>query len=84
MDLTNLRWQSIDTATKNGRNILASDGKEVKIICWTNVYKGTGDEPEDDWCISDSFQSFDGGYQRFEPIHWMDLPKPLKRNKNPQ
>lgn len=63
-------WQRIDTAPKDGTNILCTDGEEIKVAFWSMspwvTWNGQGS-----WtvflCRSDS--------EIICPTHWMPLPE---------
>ena len=52
-------WQPIETAPKDGTNLLVSDGKTTA-LGWHDEF----DEPDDPWC----------GYIK-RPVYWMPLPE---------
>ena len=56
------RWQPIDTAPRDGTNILTWDGHSISIACWLDIM---GDWWGDDDCALCS-----------TPTHWMPLPQP--------
>jgi len=56
-------WQPIDTAPKDGANLLVTDG-ETTALGWHDEF----DEPEEPWC----------GWIKW-PTHWMFLPAPPKK-----
>ena len=56
-------WQPIETAPKDGTNLLVTDGKTTE-LGWHDEF----DAPEDPWC----------GYIKW-PTHWMNLPAPPKK-----
>jgi hypothetical protein len=56
-------WQPIETAPKDGTNLLVTDGK-ITALGWHDEF----DAPEDPWC----------GYIK-RPTHWMPLPPPPKK-----
>ena len=61
-------WQPIETAPKDGTNILAIETETIKIVFWYSGLKEWGSQQ--DW--------FDDG--KWEPTHWMPLPKPPKED----
>lgn len=64
-------WLPIETAPKDGREILVSDGQWIWLTRW-----GEGSYAEDGWIESVD----DGMIYLFEPIltHWIPLPEPPK------
>jgi len=55
-------WHPIETAPKDGTNILVTDGK-ITVLGWHDEF----DESEEPWC----------GFVKW-PTHWMPLPPPPK------
>jgi len=69
------KWQSMDTAPKNGRAILVWDGVIIRIAEWRNAMMICQDkEPIFDWCIP--FSDVSGiGARYIIPIAWTELPE---------
>ena len=69
-----MEWQPIETAPKDGAEILITDGQTVAVVSWNEyaaeLYDGIGwtDMGEMGW----------GGMVGAEPTHWMPLPAPPK------
>lgn len=77
-----MEWQPIETAPKDGTNILISDGSSITTAYWT-------DEEEDyDW-IEDPTQKivYEEGWMTSDfdvgddATHWMHLPRPPKETR---
>jgi hypothetical protein len=77
------QWQPIETAPKDGTEILAyekcdylySNGEikpfeRIKIVRWDEVMQWDNPEDEHDWLTGSSFD------EQINPTHWMPLPKP--------
>lgn len=62
-----MKWKTIETAPKDGTNILGYDKPMIRMIKWWN----NGES----WVVSDT-----SGLP-FYPTHWMILPKPPKDEK---
>ncbi len=55
-------WQTIDTAPRDGTNIIAYDDGAITVLFW--------DEDRADW-----FHPYKGGKTRWSDVtHWMKLP----------
>lgn len=78
------RWQPIETAPKDGTEILLADDSRVTFGKWLapsekpRIIYRDGFAPEPEW---DEFEphwtSWDGGFtQEHPPTHWMPLPPP--------
>ena len=71
-----MEWQTIDTAPKNGKSLLLTDGNEV--VCgryWTGDIFMCGHQSV--WCVN--FNSEFGCPDiTIKPTHWMPLPEPPK------
>ncbi len=66
-------WQPIDTAPKDGSDILAiSDDLEIVTIWWND----DNNENDDKGCWSNSFYGM--GIEETKFTHWMPLPEPPK------
>lgn len=69
-----MRWQPIETAPKNGSEILVRYGETVSVVHWdedaAEMYDGVGwrDIGDMGW----------GGTVGLEPTHWTPLPEPPK------
>jgi len=57
-------WQPIETAPKDGQNVLVYNKYGIQIGCWSVV------QPE--WCYQDTYLPMR------QPTHWMPLPEPPK------
>lgn len=69
-------WHPIDTAPKDGRFVIGSDGERVAPMSWQ---KKCDDDRYTGWCGA---CPVDGGMLYvnhvelgFDPTHWMPLPK---------
>ena len=75
-------WQPIDTAPRDGRRVLISDGKEVTGAAWVNVREQnlTGSGRRDRWLCDSETDSFPGAGPVIEaPTHWQPMPAPPMR-----
>jgi hypothetical protein len=81
--LTTMEWQPIETAPKDGTEILAYEKcdylysndeiepfERIKIVRWNEVMQWDNPEDEYDWMTGSSFD------EQINPTHWMPLPKP--------
>lgn len=75
-------WQPIETAPKDGRDILVSFGSMgIWLVFWADPF---GDDAPTLWCVDDNKHgpyplrgySFEG---ECAPTHWMPLPEPPVR-----
>lgn len=63
-------WQSMDSAPKDGSEILVYDRKtdSIMLVHWGEDYGFR-------WCVTHSWQDEQGGYETADsPSHWMPLP----------
>ena len=70
-------WQPIETAPRDGTEILMTNGVNVSSGQWFSEYGGTYDQegaPNGDGC-DDGWSDWSGGMQP-DPTHWMPLPSP--------
>lgn len=71
-------WQPIETAPKDGTNIILCQGARVTAGEW---YSDRGDEDRDGW---EGWMSQDGGFADDDPPeYWMPLPAPPSDSKEP-
>jgi hypothetical protein len=67
-------WHSIETAPKDGTEILVTDGKEV-CPCFYSI----SDNPDyDSFVRSSGSEPIDCVAPNLDPTHWMPMPKPPK------
>ena len=59
-----MKWQPIETAPKNGRDILIFDKNGIEIAWWSDI--------DSEWCHQDMYLSI------LNLTHWMPLPEPPK------
>ena len=69
-----LEWLDIETAPKDGTNILITNKANDTFVCH---YR------EGFW-YSDFYDGYDYGYLFSEPTHWRPLPKPPEENEQCQ
>ena len=70
-------WQPIETAPRDGTEILMTNGVDVSSGQWFSEYGGTYDQegaPNGDGCDA-GWTDWSGGMQP-DPTHWMPLPPP--------
>ena len=70
-------WQPIETAPRDGTEILMTNGVDVSSGQWLSEYGGTYDQegaPNGDGCDA-RWTDWTGGMQP-DPTHWMPLPPP--------
>ena len=70
-------WQPIETAPRDGTEILMTNGVDVSSGQWLSEYGGTYDQegaPNGDGCDA-GWTDWSGGMQP-DPTHWMPLPPP--------
>ena len=67
-----IEWQPIETAPKNGTDILVATGETMHVVRWINIH---GDF--DYWAVDDNKH---GPFtlRGKAPTHWMPLPEPPK------
>lgn len=67
-----IEWQPIETAPKNGTDILVMTGETMHVVRWINIH---GDF--DYWAVDDNKH---GPFtlRGKAPTHWMPLPEPPK------
>lgn len=82
-------WQSIETAPKDGTEILVwahmfnpihkelADVQGRYIVSWRTTWTGGGTNAQevDAWCVSGTWDANDDVWDRVYPIHWMPLPE---------
>jgi hypothetical protein len=66
-------WQPIETAPRDGSEILVSDGEAVEKVSWAYV----SNSGSVGWLINVNVDSGFNYYDQFtDPTHWMPLPTP--------
>ena len=65
-----MEWQPIETAPKDGRNVLIFNEDGIEIGWWS---RGTSE-----WCRQDMYLS------TAQPTHWMPLPAPPNVSRETQ
>ena len=74
------KWQSMDTAPKNGRAILVWDGNEIEKVAWENWSRESFG-----WVIAHSEREQKTGPDTVitidKPLAWLPLPEPPKEVK---
>jgi hypothetical protein len=65
-----MQWQPIETAPRNGRKIIVSDGFNVTMAWYVDDEYAEADEGEPGW-YEDEFD-----VMLRQPTHWMPLPEP--------
>ena len=66
-------WQPIETAPRDGTNIVLFDGQRVSVGGWVSA-ADQGAEPGEEYLISAGWWSLD--LSDNQPTHWMPLPDP--------
>ena len=71
-DAERIEWQPIETAPKDGTDILVMTGETMHVVRWINIH---GDF--DYWAVDDNKH---GPFtlRGKAPTHWMPLPEPPK------
>ena len=71
-DAERIEWQPIETAPKDGTDILVMTGETMHVVRWINIH---GDF--DYWAVDDNKH---GPFtlRGKAPTHWMSLPEPPK------
>ena len=71
-DADRIEWQPIETAPKDGTDILVMTGETMHVVRWINIH---GDF--DYWAVDDNKH---GPFtlRGKAPTHWMSLPEPPK------
>ena len=71
-DAERIEWQPIETAPKDGTDILVMTGETMHVVRWINIH---GDF--DHWAVDDNKH---GPFtlRGKAPTHWMQLPEPPK------
>jgi hypothetical protein len=64
-----MEWKTIESAPRDGTDILAWDGETLTVVCWDESLKAT-DAPSC-WALYNRFAT-----DAVEPTHWMPLPDP--------
>jgi hypothetical protein len=76
-----MNWQPIETAPKDGEEVILRHGSRVGSACWVEwpaTYEPDGcliDEGGESWSIGHDGDSWD---DEKAPTHWMPLPEPPK------
>lgn len=60
-----MKWQTIDSAPRDGTRILGFENGQVSVINWDRIV--------DCWALSDDI---DGWRRPMDATHWMPLPPP--------
>lgn len=71
----NEEWKSIETAPKDGTEILVSDGNTIRIVQWKEYqlyYPNC--KPTTEWCIVDSGDEQNSSMTYDNPTMWRELP----------
>ena len=74
------KWQTIETAPKDGKNIIGFTGHGVEVVRWCD-WNGREYAPGDGWigveqdstCLTPNYRREKAQHQ---PTHWMPLPNP--------
>jgi len=76
-------WQPIETAPKDGTEILLYDKyKDINKASWIDNWCGSDARYQMQWCIYGSMDS-DDRYRTVDcPTHWMPLPEEPDAKKN--
>jgi hypothetical protein len=71
-----MNWQPIETAPKDGTQILIADGKHVTISRWYVHYMNGEPDPyrKPEWEQAEMCGGMGGYYGPLQPTHWMPLP----------
>ncbi len=81
-------WQPIETAPRDGSEVLLSNGRDVWTAAWCVEWYGTklpgrlpysGQVVEPGWLRSNLDEEY--GYPENDATHWQPLPDPPKRNE---
>jgi|WetSurMetagenome_2_1015567.scaffolds.fasta_scaffold586797_2 hypothetical protein len=65
LDASRLIWRTMETAPKDGTPFLGCANKDLPVVTWYDV--------DHYW----SYSTLSGGeYVKWQPTHWMPLPKP--------
>lgn len=65
-------WQPIETAPRNGEDILVWDGKGAGVVCFMRFQDGTTR-----WCMGTDSCGVTM-FARQQLTHWMPIPEPPK------
>ena len=66
-------WQLIETALKDGTEVLGFDGVGQRVMRWeSSLLFG------ECWFIPGSTKGYGDGLTNWKPTHWMPLPEPPK------
>lgn len=70
-DETRTGWQPIETAPRDGTNVLLWNGYHMEVASWgyTNPWKH-----REDWCVGQCFGDYNSYSTADEPTHWHPLP----------
>jgi hypothetical protein len=73
-------WQPIETAPKDGTEILAWEDEYIPYVCtyWRGGVTSLGHNLMESWQLVNIFGSIENN-RDIEPTHWMELPKPPKK-----
>jgi hypothetical protein len=71
-------WQPIDTAPKDGTEILVWNGFRISLVSWSEYPQiSRRAKKMFAWCVSESEQDEQGGCATAgNPTHWQPLPEP--------
>lgn len=77
-DKNNYQWQPIETAPRDGSDVLLTDGVNIENCYYNKEYKCS----EGWWVVSCSDNWGFACVHEAQPTHWMPLPKPPKEVEN--
>jgi len=67
-------WQPIDTAPKDGTNILMWNGDEIQVCSWH--CPGIFDNDRFYWAHGDILNKYNSKQELYAPTYWQPLPEP--------
>jgi hypothetical protein len=74
---TRTTWRPIETAPKDGTQILVFGDNEISVAEWRTEQYVVGKSKYKTWVIPHTYQDEQGGeYTCDIPTHWMPLPEP--------
>lgn len=65
------QWQTIDSAPRDGTDILITNGTDTEVCYWRSYQRVEGGEWQGNY-----YDGYDFNYVHKKPTHWMKLPAP--------
>ena len=74
-----MKWDTIDTAPRDGTRIIVHDGENVFVVAYLNNRVSRRGKKVMEWCIPESWQDEQGGYETVDAKEWMPITSIFKK-----